>query len=904
MRKIDVINQTVQQANNQWHGLLEALSINVPNDANKHTACPACGGKDRFRFDNKEGRGTFYCNQCGSGDGLSLVQKVKRCDAASAAKMIADVLTYAPQRPSEQPPAREKASERAPIKERVLGLLASAEQGESAYMTDKGLSGYKLPILRDGTAVVTLVDIRGEIMGAQLLRPNGDKSLISGSHKKSSFAVVWSMQENPRLIVISEGFATAVTVSKLYPSLQSVLTLAALDNGNLKNVAVACRKKWPKSTIIIAADNDWHADGELDDNGKLKQNTGKISAEKAAEAVGGFVALPPCNEKADWDDYRQKHTLLKTLEAFEPTLIASGAKTDPKPEPVQPEQEPIEPTERPDDPLQPWADLRDDGVYWITPKLDRNGSISYSDAWLCSPVSVLGIGFDDYEEYMIMRWKPASGGVTRTEAIPMSIIGEREGWRSLKSGGLKVTTKNGLRANLADWWQCTPTKERWRVSDKTGWQYGAYILPSGEVIGTPEIPVIFGGRSAAAKGYKVAGTSQSWRETVARLANGNPSMMTAIAASLAAPVIGLVNASGFGVHFYEPSTAGKTTTQSVASSLYGEPEALKLTWYGTQLGLLNEAAAHNDGLMPLDEIGQNSDRRGVANSAYALFNGLGKLQGAKDGGNREIIRFKTLVISTGEIDLDSYVREEGKRLKAGQLVRLLNIPMTRTRTFHEHADGQSHAKAIEAAFNAHHGAAGREWIKWLAENKDTAKQAVKDAQQLWLGLLPDGAGEQVHRVAERFAILEAALMMATHITGWTEADCHNAIEHSFNAWVAEFGFANKEGEQITEAAEAFLNAFGLSRFAPHPYDPRDLPIRDLAGYRTQGKHDNDPMIFHTFPSAFENEIAKGFNEKQFAKALAEAGILQIGDRGRFKKKSIRIDGRRPEFYVLILKENE
>ncbi|MDE9484244.1 DUF927 domain-containing protein, partial [Xenorhabdus bovienii] len=591
--------------------------------------------------------------------------------------------------------------------------------------------------------------------------------------------------------------------------------------------------------------------------------------------------------------------------AFEQTLIASGAKTAPKPEPVEPEQELIEPTERPDDPLQPWAELRDGGVYWITPKLDRNGSISYSDAWLCSPVSVLGIGFDDYEEYMIMRWKPASGGVTRTEAIPMSIIGEREGWRSLKSGGLKVTTKNGLRANLADWWQCTPTKERWRVSDKTGWQYGAYILPSGEVIGTPEIPVIFGGRSAAAKGYKVAGTSQSWRETVARLANGNPSMMTAIAASLAAPVIGLVNASGFGVHFYEPSTAGKTTTQSVASSLYGEPEALKLTWYGTQLGLLNEAAAHNDGLMPLDEIGQNSDRRGVANSAYALFNGLGKLQGAKDGGTREIIRFKTLVISTGEIDLDSYVREEGKRIKAGQLVRLLNIPMTRTRTFHEHADGQSHAKAIEAAFNAHHGAAGREWINWLAENKDTAKQAVKDAQQRWLlDVLPDGAGEQVHRVAERFAILEAALMMATHITGWTEADCHNAIEHSFNAWVAEFGIANKEGEQIIEAVEAVLNAFCYSRFAPHPYDPRDLPIREMAGYRTKGKHNDDPMIFHAFPAAFENEIARGFNEKQFAKTLAEAGILQLGEKGRFKKKSIRIDGRQPYFYVLVLNNQD
>ncbi|STI74757.1 putative prophage DNA primase [Escherichia coli] len=56
---------------------------------------------------------------------------------------------------------------------------------------------------------------------------------------------------------------------------------------------------------------------------------------------------------------------------------------------------------------------------------------------------------------------------------------------------------------------------------------------------------------------------------------------------------------------------------------------LRLTWYGTALGLANEAAAHNDGLMPLDEVGQGADPVSVSQSAYALFNGVGKLQGAK-----------------------------------------------------------------------------------------------------------------------------------------------------------------------------------------------------------------------------------------------------------------------------------
>jgi hypothetical protein len=37
--------------------------------------------------------------------------------------------------------------------------------------------------------------------------------------------------------------------------------------------------------------------------------------------------------------------------------------------------------------------------------------------------------------------------------------------------------------------------------------------------------------------------------------------------------------------------------------------------------------------------------------------------------------------------------------------------------------------------------------------------------------------------------------------------------------VKEFGTGNKEHQQIIEQCEAFLNAYGLSRFAPLPYDP-------------------------------------------------------------------------------------
>ncbi|EFH2634230.1 DUF927 domain-containing protein, partial [Escherichia coli] len=284
-------------------------------------------------------------------------------------------------------------------------------------------------------------------------------------------------------------------------------------------------------------------------------------------------------------------------------------------------------------------------------------------------------------------------------------------------------------------------------------------------------------------------------------------------------------------------------------------------------------AAHNDGLMPLDEVGQGADPVSVSQSAYALFNGVGKLQGAKDGGNRDLKRWRTVAISTGEMDLETFIATSGRKTKAGQLVRLLNIPLSKAVRFHDYQNGKQHADALKDAYQHHHGAAGREWIKWLADHQQQAIKTVRDCESRWRSLIPSDYGEQVHRVAARFAILEAALLLGEVVTGWDAQTCRDAIQHSYNAWLREFGTGNKEHQQIIEQTEAFLNAYGLSRFAPFPYSPADLPIKDLAGYRQRGEHDESPMIFYTFPATFEKEIACGFNAKQFAEVLKKAGML-------------------------------
>ncbi|MDN5970060.1 MAG: DUF927 domain-containing protein, partial [Enterobacterales bacterium] len=630
MRNIDLIREVTAAATNRWPEILDFIGVNVPASPRTHTACPACGGKDRFRFDDN-GRGSHFCNQCGAGDGLDLIAKGRCCDITTAAQLAADALgiDYRTAKMQEVTSQRKSLSatkgqksaldqeQHTKFADRYRKLGQKVTFGESPYLQSKGLEGFTFSILPDGGLLLPLRDESGEVVAAQTISPSGEKRLIAGSAKKGSFYTINAV-ETPPYILIAEGLATALSVHLMRPD---ALTVAAIDAGNLLPVAQVLRVSHPDAQIIIAADNDL-AEGA--------KNVGIEHAEKAALAVAGWVSAPPTDKKADWDDYRQQHGLEAAAKAFASALYQPQA--DIQSEPTKGHKE---------NDLKPYVDKRREGLYWIEPKLDNStNEILEKESWLSTLVNVVGVGEDDAERYLILAWTPEGTDKERIEAIPLRDIGEKEGWARMKSGGMLITAKSGLRSLLADHLQRSGNRELWSIANATGWQYGAYIMPDASIIGRPERPVLFNGRSAAAKGYCVKGTVESWKGSVAKLAYRNPSMMLGIACALSAPLIGLAGADGFGVHLFGGSSAGKTTTANAASSVYGEPDALKLTWYSTALGLVNEAAAHNDGFMPLDEIGQGGNRRAVAESAYALFNGVGKIQGAKEGGNRDLKRWR------------------------------------------------------------------------------------------------------------------------------------------------------------------------------------------------------------------------------------------------------------------------
>jgi putative DNA primase/helicase len=80
------------QCEGRWFDILVSLGLPQKALRNQHGPCPMCGGKDRFRWDNKNGRGTYYCSGCGAGTGPDLAMKFLHIDYRQLVREIEPII--------------------------------------------------------------------------------------------------------------------------------------------------------------------------------------------------------------------------------------------------------------------------------------------------------------------------------------------------------------------------------------------------------------------------------------------------------------------------------------------------------------------------------------------------------------------------------------------------------------------------------------------------------------------------------------------------------------------------------------------------------------------------------------------------------------------------------------------
>lgn len=289
------VTETVKQACGHWSRILPALGVKVIK--NRHQACPVCGGSDRFRFDDKEGRGTWFCNQCGAGDGLKLVEKVFGVSASEAAGKVDAVTGNLPPVALEVIAAAEaetEADRKAAAALAVKLMEKTRPASGNAYLTRKGFPGHECVMLtathktggvtfRAGDMVVPLYDNAGALVNVQLINSDGLKRTLKGGAVKGACHTIEGKKQAGKRLWVAEGYATALTVHHL----TGETVMVALSSVNLLSLASLARQKHPACQIVLAADRD------LNGNGQSK-------AAAAADACEGIVALPPVF--GDWND--------------------------------------------------------------------------------------------------------------------------------------------------------------------------------------------------------------------------------------------------------------------------------------------------------------------------------------------------------------------------------------------------------------------------------------------------------------------------------------------------------------------------------------------------------------------------------------------------------------------------
>lgn len=318
------VSDVVAAACGHWPELLAAMGIDTPSRG-KHGPCPVCGGRDRFRLDDKGGRGTWICSQCGNGDGLDLVCRVTGKLPKEAAELLAPLVGLSAggldpaerERIHQQQQARAEADAkqaeqlRQKAARRAAAIMRDCEPGQAPYLVHKRLrwphGAINRTLIREGgenfpdsSLVIPLINEAAELVNVQLIRDDGTKRYLAGGQKAGAFHRI----EGGELVAICEGYATGLSIHQA----TGASLYCAMDAGNLHAVAAIARRQNPEARILLCGDHD------IDEETGERNKVTKRQTEQAAAACGGMVALPPV--AGDWNDYHQALGLTATKEAI------------------------------------------------------------------------------------------------------------------------------------------------------------------------------------------------------------------------------------------------------------------------------------------------------------------------------------------------------------------------------------------------------------------------------------------------------------------------------------------------------------------------------------------------------------------------------------------------------------
>lgn len=715
----------------------------------------------------------------------------------------------------------ELAENRLALGELLKTFTSASEQ--HPYLIKKKVSSHGI-LMRGSELVIPLHEYKGDLITAQRIWPDGTKYFFKDCGKKGSCYVI---PGDDSTILIAEGYATTASCFEA----TGYTCIMAIDCGNVIEVAKGVRSK-TSVPIVIVADNDKYKE----------KNAGVDAAEKAAKLVGGAIFTP------EFKDETTKPTDANDLALLEGTaelkrqlelvityarmgipkgyFFANGWLCQKR------ETEKGEYVAQISSALYPVASSRD----------------KFNEEW------GLVLKFADLDQHEHVFALPRSALVKDPSAV----------LEPLASRGLQYDPTESKA--LIGFISTAQPIDRARSVSQTGWYGDVFVLPD-EAIGASSETVIYQSMAGAPAGYEQSGTLEEWQREVSSHCVGNSRLILMVAAAFAGPLLELdqsLESGGF--HIRSESSRGKTTALRLCKSVWGSADKL-VTWRATSNGLEGVAFAHNDSVLVIDELGQMADDNPTeaAATVYMVANGSSKQRANRSGGAAKLKTWRLIFVSAGEVSLSNLMQQAGKKVKAGQEVRFIDIPADAGKglglfeELHGHPDAASFAEMLNTNSKSYYGTAARAFLAQVVPDKVGFAHKLKMLMAEFLRLVPEGADGQIKRSANRFALVAAAGELASDITGWPEGESFRGVKVCFDAWLAERGEGSHESTQAIEAVRGQLLKWGDSRFGQNPNGP------------TWGMKVGED--FWVFPSSFKDDLCHGLDHRNVAKVLHERGFL-------------------------------
>lgn len=259
-------------ASGNWPYILQALAGLTDTElSNRHQPCPACGGRDRYRFDDRSSRGDFFCNGCGPGDGFDLLQRVNSWTFAEAAQKVADLLrvdrssTGRTRTPTEKPKPESKTMAYA------LSIWSGVDRSDDVvaghpYATRKGIkhaagagratvSGSVVGTDADCLVIPLRDYLTEQLVGVECINPEGKKQTFGSK----GVLILGNDLDDTLPTLIIEGWASAaVAVFGKAFFRGNACAVVAGGKGRLDKVAEMVAARYPTRQVTIWREDDAH----------------------------------------------------------------------------------------------------------------------------------------------------------------------------------------------------------------------------------------------------------------------------------------------------------------------------------------------------------------------------------------------------------------------------------------------------------------------------------------------------------------------------------------------------------------------------------------------------------------------------------------------------------------------